>query len=93
MAIDIHRPCLLFRKFRQVERICRCAFLVDLAATGVHGRFAIRRQPHARDQLPVVAFVIGHLMRHEIRGICNPDVARAFVVEDPGDTRRMRRTR
>ncbi len=36
----------------------RC--LVDLAAAREHHRFAIRRQPHARDRLPIIACVMGY---------------------------------
>src|SRR6059058_3964996 len=92
-TVHIYRPCLLLRHLRETLRICRGAFLVDLAAARVNDRFAVRRQPHARDRLPIVAFVMRYLSRHEIRRACDPDVALAFVVEDPGHTRRMRRAR
>src|SRR5438876_26579 len=90
-TVHICGPCLLLGHFYQALRICRGAFLVDFAAAGVHDRFAIRRQPHARDRLPFVTLVVRYLSRHEIRRACDPNVALAFVVEDPGHARRMRR--
>ena len=90
-TVHIRGPCLLLGHFCLALRICRGAFLVDLAAARVHDRFAIRRQPHARDRLAIVTLVMRYLSRHEIRRVCDPDVALAFVIEDPGHTRRMRR--
>src|SRR5437773_9450693 len=92
-TVHIYRPCLLLRHLRETLRICRGPFLVDLAAARVHDRFAIRREPHARDLLPIVAFVMRDLAWHEIRRVCHPNVALAFVVEDPGHARCMRRAR
>src|SRR4029077_8244152 len=57
----VYRPHLLLRDFCLACRICRRAFLVDLAAARVNDRFPIRRQPHARDRLAIIAFVMGYL--------------------------------
>src|SRR6266487_1435434 len=89
-TVHIRGPCLLLGHFCQALRICRRAFLVDLAAARVNDLFAIWRQPHARDRLPIITFVMRYLSRHEIRRAGDPDVALAFVVEDPRHARRMR---
>ncbi|PYK10668.1 MAG: hypothetical protein DME65_09120 [Verrucomicrobia bacterium] len=87
----IRGPCLLLGHFWQALRICGCTFLIRLAPARVHNRLAIRRQPQARDLLPIIARVVGYLSRHELRRAGHPDVALAFVVEHPGYTERMRR--
>src|SRR5437868_2591193 len=92
-AVHIRGPCLLLGHFCQALRICRGAFLVDLAAARVHDRFAVGRQTHARERLTIITFVMRHLARHEIRRICDPDVALALGIEDPSYTRRMGRAR
>src|SRR5882724_2776758 len=92
-TVHIYRPRLLLGHFCLACRICRGARLVHLTATRVYDRLPVWRQPHARDRLPIVTLVMRHLSRHEIRRVCDPDVALAFVVEDPRHTRRMRRAR
>src|SRR5206468_10495190 len=82
-TVHIYRPCLLLRHLRETLRICRGAFLVDLAAARVHDRFAVRRQPHARDRLTIVTLVVRYLSRHEIRPACDPDFPLALVFDIP----------
>ena len=68
----IYRPRLLLRHLCLACRICRRAFLVRLAAARVNDRFPIRRQPHARDRLAIIAFVMRDLSWDEIRRALRP---------------------
>ena len=92
-AADTYRPRLLLGHFRETLRVCRRRLLVQLRAARVHDRFAIRGQAYARYLLALITLVVGYLSRHEIRRVRDPDVALSFVVENPGDTWCMRRTR
>src|SRR5439155_24507770 len=92
-TVDIYCPRLLPGLFCQALRTCRVACLVHPSPARVHDCFAIRRQPHAHDRLPIIARVMRYLSRQEIRRVCHPDVSLALVVENPGHARRMRRAR
>ena len=62
-AAHVYRPRLLLRHFCLACRICRRAFLVRLAAARVNDRLPVRRQPHARYRLAIIAFVMRYLSR------------------------------
>ena len=89
-AAHVDGPRLLFWQFRQAKRICRCLLLVQLRAARVDNCFSIWRQPHARDLLTFIACIVCDLPRYEIGRIRGPDVALAFIIENPGHARRMR---
>ena len=67
--------------------------LIQLRAARVDDRFAIGRQPHARDPLTFITLVVRYLARYKIGRIRDPDVAFALIVENPGHARRIRRSR
>ena len=92
-AAHVCRPRLLLRQLCETCRICRRAFLVRLAAARVNDGLPVRRQAHACDRLAIIAFVMRHLSRNETRGVCDPDVALAFVIEHPCHARRLWRAR
>src|SRR5581483_5890726 len=92
-AAHVHCPRLLLWNSGETLRVRGSSFLVNLAATGVNDDFPVGRQAQARNCLSIVACVMRHLARREIRRVCDPNVAFAFTVEHPRHAWRVRRAR
>ena len=88
-ARERNDPDVLLDAFGQTGRIRIIAMRFEVAAANEEDGAAVGSEGDLVDLLAVVIAIVGELPALVIRCFGGPEVARAFLIEHPGDRRRL----
>src|SRR5262249_11369721 len=87
--LDFGGPHLLLRLFKLTAGAGDMSAIVQFAAAVIDDRASVGREAEAGDRHSIVTLIMSNLTRFEVRSVGDPDIAFAFVIEDPGNTRSL----